>query len=736
MNKSKDNLEIWGGIECTLNRVGDSYHDQLQFSNHYERNLKDIKLIADLGIRTLRYPFLWEKYQPEKEGEIDWTFAEKMIGAMEERGIVPIAGLVHHGSGPAYVNFFDGSFEEGLAEYSRKLIQKFPSLEYFTPVNEPLTTARFCGLYGHWYPHLKDDFHFYRILLSECKATVLAMKEIRKVNPDAKLIQTEDLSKCYSTPLLAYQATFENHRRWLSYDLLCGRVDQHHFMWKYMVKAGVAANDILYFQENFCVPDIAGFNYYLTSERYLDEDLELYPKEFHGGNGKHRYADIHTVHVPLIEENGPALLLKEAYAHLKLPLAITECHLHSTREGQMRWFNVMWKTVKKLKEKGIPVQAITSWAFFGLYGWNKLCTQPGGTYEPGVFNLRSGFPKPTALARLIKGLTARQSYQHPVLEKEGWWQRKSRLQFGAALPDSNSEKTTPTECRPLLILGKTGTLGTAFSRVCEMRNIHVVSLGREELDFQDPSQIEAVLLEHQPWAVINAVGYVRVDDAECDAESCLHVNAEAAAYLAASCAKFKTPFLTFSTDLVFDGNKKTPYLESDSINPLNVYGQSKAIAEGKVQANNPNAIIVRTSSFFGPWDRHNFVYHALSTLAKGEIFTAAEDVFMTATYVPDLVNECLDLLLDGSEGIFHVTNYGKISWAELARKAAKAGGYDPDLVKGIALNQLNFPAVRPIYSVLQSEKGLLLPTLTDALRRFMLENETIKRYAPDVVEKI
>src|SRR4051794_14465950 len=301
----ENQVEIWGGIEGTINRVRDAYHDQSEYSGHYNRE-GDIDMIASLGIKMLRYPVLWEKHQPQKDTVIDWTFVEKNLKRLKELHVEPIAGLVHHGSGPLYVNFFDGSFEEGVANYARLVAEKFPWLEYYTPVNEPLTTARFCGLYGHWYPHKADTLSFYKILLSELKATVMAMKAIREVNPNAKLIQTEDLAKVYSTPLLQYQADFENQRRWISYDLLCGRVNEQHPMWNYLIKkVGLTEEELNYFQENPCIPHVCGFNYYLTSERYLDDDLSKYPEQYHGGNDRHKYADIETVLIPLKEESGP-----------------------------------------------------------------------------------------------------------------------------------------------------------------------------------------------------------------------------------------------------------------------------------------------------------------------------------------------------------------------------------------------------------------------------------------------
>jgi dTDP-4-dehydrorhamnose reductase len=115
-------------------------------------------------------------------------------------------------------------FPELLADYAKEVARKFPWIKYYTPVNEPLTTARFSGLYGLWYPHATNNKSFLVMLLNQLKAVVLSMKAIREINPDAKLVQTEDLAKIHSTPKLKYQRDFENHRRWLSYDLLCGKV--------------------------------------------------------------------------------------------------------------------------------------------------------------------------------------------------------------------------------------------------------------------------------------------------------------------------------------------------------------------------------------------------------------------------------------------------------------------------------------------------------------------------------
>ena len=131
---------------------------------------------------------------------------------------------------------------------------------------------------------------------------------------------------------------------------------------------------------------------------------------------------------------------------------------------------------------------------------------------------------------------------------------------------------------------------------------------------------------------------MRIDAAESDRERCMRENALGPAVLAEACARVGIRLVTFSSDQVFDGRGARPWVESDAPAPLNVYGASKAAAERDVLARCPDAMVVRTSAFFGPWDRHNFVFHALGALARRELFRAAADKRVSPTYLPDLVN--------------------------------------------------------------------------------------------------
>ncbi|NUQ21094.1 MAG: family 1 glycosylhydrolase, partial [Gemmatimonadaceae bacterium] len=200
-------LQLWAGLECTLNRVGDAQHDQLALTGHYDRD-DDLDRLAALGIRVVRYPVLWERIEAGLPHGRAWEWTDARMRQLRELGIEPIVGLVHHGSGPLDTSLLDPAFPERLAAFARRVAARYPWVTRFTPVNEPLTTARFSALYGVWYPHERSDAQMLRALLGQIRATRLAMRAIREITTDAQLVQTEDLAKTHSTPALRYQADF------------------------------------------------------------------------------------------------------------------------------------------------------------------------------------------------------------------------------------------------------------------------------------------------------------------------------------------------------------------------------------------------------------------------------------------------------------------------------------------------------------------------------------------------
>ncbi|MDX2052845.1 MAG: glycoside hydrolase [Polyangiaceae bacterium] len=428
MDPHPASLALWGGLECTVNRVGDRYFDQLEYSGHAER-ISDLDRFYELGLRTLRYPILWER--AARGRELDFAWADERLARLYALGIEPIVGLVHHGSGPPHTSLLDPAFPELLAAYAGRVAERYPWLTKFTPINEPLTTARFTGLYGHWYPHARSDAAFVRALLIQCRGTVLAMRAIRRSIPHAELIQTEDLAVCTSVDELAYQAEFENRRRWLSLDLLCGKVDRHHPLNAYLRKNGATDADLGYFLDDPCIPNVIGFNYYVTSERFLDNRLHLYPPEMVGGNARHAYVDVEAVRVCAVGLMGPLQLLESAADRFGLPMAITEAHLACSPSEQASWLAYVWRSCLAAQARGLDIRAVTAWALLGSFGWNKLVTEDGGKYEPGVLRLEGGVPVETDVASLVRELA---DGRLPENDGAGWWCRHERLLYEAHMP--------------------------------------------------------------------------------------------------------------------------------------------------------------------------------------------------------------------------------------------------------------------------------------------------------------
>jgi len=716
-------LELWGGHECTVNRVGNQFHDQTLRSGHQHR-LEDLDRFAALGLKALRYPVLWERVAPDRPDARDWRWTDERLAHIRSLGMRPIAGLLHHGSGPRYTSLLDDGFAAGLAAHARAAAERYPWIEDWTPVNEPLTTARFSALYGHWYPHLTDEPLFWAALVNQVEATVAAMAEIRAVRPDARLIQTEDLGRTYATRPVAHQAEFDNARRWMTWDLLAGQVVRGHPLWERLESFGLGER-LRRLADAPCPPDVIGVNHYLTSDRFLDHDVGKYPPERIGGNDLMAFADVEAIRVALPAPGGLEGVLEEAWDRYGLPLAVTECHNGCTREEQVRWLREGWETARRLRDRGVEVQAVTAWALLGAYDWNSLLTRHVGHYEPGPFDVRTGEPRPTALAAELARIGAGEpAPPHPATQGPGWWRRDIRLAFQPVFrtvetPEPRRAWTADAaSTRPLLIAGATGTLGKALARACEWRGIGYRLTSRRELPLDDAAALERTLDESGAWGVINAAGWVRVDAAEAEPAACLAANAEGAMRLAAACAARGLPFVGFSSDLVFDGSKRTPYVESDMPAPLNAYGLSKAQAEREVLALGGQALMVRTAAFFSPYDPHNFAVQLVRALSNGLEFRAATDLVVSPTYVPDLVEAVLDLMLDGETGLRHLANDGAVSWAEFGRRVASSLSLDPDLVRPVPSPHFGWPAARPAYAALGSERGQLLRALDQAIARF------------------
>jgi dTDP-4-dehydrorhamnose reductase len=368
------------------------------------------------------------------------------------------------------------------------------------------------------------------------------------------------------------------------------------------------------------------------------------------------------------------------------------------------------------------MRAVTAWALLGSYDWDSLLTRRHGHYEPGAFDVRGHQPRPTAVARMMRDLATQGEARHPVLESPGWWRREDRLLWPPAGNVGNGEQASPrgpAKARALLITGGTGRLGLAVVRSCITRGLPYQAPSRPELDITDPRAVAAALGLYRPWAIVNAAGFAGPEAAETDPDGCRRANLEGASVLAGACAAAGIQLLAWSSHLVFDGLQRRPYLEDDTPAPRGLYATSKLSAERVVLAACPQALLVRAGPLFAPWDQASIVARAIHTVRAGRHFKAAEDVTISPSYLPHLVAAALDLLIDGECGIWHLANQGAVTHADFARAIARGASLPVERVQGVPAAEVGWLAPRPRYSVLGSSRGLLMPSLDQAISHYL-----------------
>jgi dTDP-4-dehydrorhamnose reductase len=235
----------------------------------------------------------------------------------------------------------------------------------------------------------------------------------------------------------------------------------------------------------------------------------------------------------------------------------------------------------------------------------------------------------------------------------------------------------------------------------------VAAPSHEELDIADRGAVEAALEAFQPEVVINTAAFHDVDRCEEEPEASFAVNAAAVRRLAAACSRRDTLFVHFSTDYVFDGRKREPYVEEDMVAPINVYGCSKVAGEMAIRCTTERHLIIRTTGLYGlrasGASRSNFVETMLKLAAEGQRISVVCDQVLTPSYTRDVAAATLRLVSMGATGTWHVTNAGACSWYEFTREVFRITGLDADL-RPVAQVDRPSPARRPNYSVLAANR--------------------------------
>ena len=283
----------------------------------------------------------------------------------------------------------------------------------------------------------------------------------------------------------------------------------------------------------------------------------------------------------------------------------------------------------------------------------------------------------------------------------------------------------------VLVLGATGQLGLALQRTTTADGWSLQTLARTELDLTHTEAIGAAIHAARPDVIINASGYTAVDKAETEYAVALALNRDAPAAMARATLRASAVFVHVSTDYVFGGDKPAPYVETDSIAPINAYGRSKAEGEIEVRNSGARAAVLRTSWVFSA-ERSNFLKTMLALgETRGEVRVVSDQVGRP-TGADELARACLEIaaqLLDrnsAAEGLFHFAGAGDTTWADFAElifAEALQHGRAPVRVQRIATSEFPTLARRPANSRLETTKienlGILPQPWLESVRTYV-----------------
>lgn len=267
---------------------------------------------------------------------------------------------------------------------------------------------------------------------------------------------------------------------------------------------------------------------------------------------------------------------------------------------------------------------------------------------------------------------------------------------------------------PWVVTGCDGQLGSALTQLLEGRGVDTVAVDLPELDITDAGAVEGFLaaITPVPDVLVNAAAFTHVDRCEREPDAAERVNAAAPALLAQACGTLGARLVHVSTDYVFGGDAEVPYVETDPTDPRCVYGRTKLAGEQGVLAASEDFLVVRTSWMFGRG--RNFIAAVLEQAARrrsGEVsgpLRVVDDQLGRPTWAVDLAEAIALLVEAGARGLYHVANDGIASWWDVARLCLDETGYGDLDIERISTDELDLPARRPSWSVLDCSRAAAL----------------------------
>lgn len=276
----------------------------------------------------------------------------------------------------------------------------------------------------------------------------------------------------------------------------------------------------------------------------------------------------------------------------------------------------------------------------------------------------------------------------------------------------------------ILVTGANGQLGLEMRRVLENSLPGITTYTDiDTLDLTDAKAVESLIKENEFTHIVNCAAYTSVDKAESDQTLCYRINVDAVQNIANAASATGAKVLHISTDYVFDGKSYRPYLESDKVNPVSAYGNSKRKGEMVLLSLCPDAIVIRTAWLYSPHG-HNFVKTMMRLGLEKKELTVVSDQIGSPTSAADLADAILAILRSRhwAPGTYHFTNEGVCSWYDFAKKIHKIAGITTCNI--MPVNSADYPtaATRPFYSVLDKSMikrtfGINIPYWEDSLEK-------------------
>lgn len=276
------------------------------------------------------------------------------------------------------------------------------------------------------------------------------------------------------------------------------------------------------------------------------------------------------------------------------------------------------------------------------------------------------------------------------------------------------------------IIGANGQLGSDLVRTLNSQNIANLPLAHGDVDVTDAARVDAILESSGADVVVNTAAFHKVEQCEKEPDPSFRVNAIGPWNLANICRRLNATLVHFSTDYVFDGQRDTPYGESDLPRPQNVYGVSKLAGEGLVALTWQRSFVVRTCGLYGVAGSSgkggNFVETMLKKAAEGNTVKVVRDQVLTPTFTGDLAIAIAELIRTDRYGLYHISAEGQCSWYEFAKKIFELQGVAVDL-KPVSTSEFPSPVQRPAYSVLSKQKlrtvGIHMSPWQEGLKRYL-----------------